>query len=452
MRLFSPGYWNQGSGPDFRNAEFAFDNGPRERGDVELHVRASGWYRHKHENDPAYGRVKLHVVLENDLSEAMIRHGDRDIPQLALSLHLSSDLGEIIGALDPAASPVSGAGREAPCCRSARALDRNADWIARLLDVAGDQRMLLKSERLTEKLAHLAPDEVLYAALMDCMGFSANRTGFRRLCQAAPLSEIRRWVPTDASTGERQVACEAILLGVGGFLDAIPPDRLNDAASAGKAGQLSDTWSRIRPSWPHEPLPDDAWVLKGTRPANQPLRRAAAMAAFLAAHLHSGLCRAILHAIERVPADGTERSQCRQALQNLSALFEVGETGYWSRRAAFGPERLKYPTRLVGPARVGEIVVNALIPLMLALAAEEEMPRIERRLHNLYSGLKPTGDNAVTRYMKTRIFAEPADADSIINSSRRQQGLLQIFHDFCNPSGMTCEDCAFLAAVEERVG
>jgi len=115
LAVFSPGYWNEGAGPDFRNAEFAFGDEPRVRGDVEIHVAASDWNRHGHAGDPMYDRVQLHVVLHNDLGEATVAQRGRRIPQLALASRLSSDLGEILGSLDPDGYPRVGSGREGAC-------------------------------------------------------------------------------------------------------------------------------------------------------------------------------------------------------------------------------------------------------------------------------------------------------------------------------------------------
>ena len=54
--------------------------------------------------------------------------------------------------------------------------------------------------------------------------------------------------------------------------------------------------------------------------------------------------------------------------------------------------------------------------------------------------------------MKMRIFEDMRQADRVVSSTRRQQGLLQIFHDFCESATTTCEACGFLAAVEGRTG
>lgn len=52
-----------GAGPDFRDAVLARPDGTRIHGDVELHLRASGWREHGHETDKRYAGVVLHVVF-----------------------------------------------------------------------------------------------------------------------------------------------------------------------------------------------------------------------------------------------------------------------------------------------------------------------------------------------------------------------------------------------------
>jgi hypothetical protein len=59
------GRWTFGFGPDFRGALIAFGAELRQ-GDVEVHLRASGWREHGHHLDPAYNSVILHVALDAD--------------------------------------------------------------------------------------------------------------------------------------------------------------------------------------------------------------------------------------------------------------------------------------------------------------------------------------------------------------------------------------------------
>ena len=61
VKILHPGQLNTDSGPDFFNARIKIGE-TSWAGNVEIHQKASDWYRHKHELDSAYDNVVLHVV------------------------------------------------------------------------------------------------------------------------------------------------------------------------------------------------------------------------------------------------------------------------------------------------------------------------------------------------------------------------------------------------------
>ena len=65
VHVIDPGRLNTDAGPDFFNAKIRIGS-DMWAGDVEIHVNASDWHRHRHDGDPAYNSVILHVVGRDD--------------------------------------------------------------------------------------------------------------------------------------------------------------------------------------------------------------------------------------------------------------------------------------------------------------------------------------------------------------------------------------------------
>ena len=62
IKIIYPGRVNDDRGADFRDAVIATSRGLI-TGDIEVHVKSSGWRVHQHHRDPVYNRVILHVVM-----------------------------------------------------------------------------------------------------------------------------------------------------------------------------------------------------------------------------------------------------------------------------------------------------------------------------------------------------------------------------------------------------
>ena len=65
IHIFDFGQYNTNGGPDFLNAKIQIGD-TTWAGNVEIHVNASHWYQHQHNDNPAYNNVILHVVFEAD--------------------------------------------------------------------------------------------------------------------------------------------------------------------------------------------------------------------------------------------------------------------------------------------------------------------------------------------------------------------------------------------------
>ena len=237
-----------GPGPDFLEAVLEEEGVGLVRGDVELHVRQRDWEGHGHSTDPHYNGVILHVVAGMNGAYTTLQNG-RQVPVLSLgplledalpSPHPPRDLWPLLEAhgYSPPASPAE---------------------MGLLLDRAGDSWFLGERDGFLALMKEEDPEQVLYASLMEALGYSQNRGPFQELSHRVPYGLIRR-AAMGASGGQRLRLIERLLLTTAGFLPASRRD---------KAMVLS-SWRRFR-----------------VRPQNHPQRRIMGFARVLERFLNS---------------------------------------------------------------------------------------------------------------------------------------------------------------------
>lgn len=81
LEIIDPGLSNNDAGPDFFNAKIKI-NGVLWVGNVEIHLRSSDWFKHKHHTDITYDSVILHVA--SDIDAHPTRTNGEPIPQMEL--------------------------------------------------------------------------------------------------------------------------------------------------------------------------------------------------------------------------------------------------------------------------------------------------------------------------------------------------------------------------------
>lgn len=232
LRLRFPGVPAPGYGPDARDAVIELD-GAELCGDVELHLRASGWRAHGHYDDPAYARVVLHVVEENDGAALVTPHaGGRAIPL----------------AVAPAPSTLPLPGFSPPCAATAA---RSSPGPA--LERLGLERLRAKTSRAANWAAARGPAPVLYALALETLAGRRNREPFAEVARRLPLPALLEAAPAGPSE-ERTVAFAAALREAArdlplvrhGGRPAAAPERRLDALGA-LAARL---WPGRDPAWP----------------------------------------------------------------------------------------------------------------------------------------------------------------------------------------------------------
>lgn len=350
VHVVYPGRRTGTGGPDFRDAILADGAGRVRTGDVEVHLRARDWIAHGHRADPAYNRVTLHVVLDDDGSPCLRADG-RPVPVLALGSALAVPLTTADDR--PIAQP----------CRVAPGL--TTDAVRAIVRQAGRTRLEGKAAALEAQIDGLGAEQALFTALLDAAGYSRNRRPCAALAERAPIERLHDLLAGKGTLRAESIAT-AVLLGLAGLLPADAHD------------PLTRLWAEYSDLWPLSPLRGDAWVRAGVRPANRPEARLHGMAVLAARSARDGLAAALLAPLERHDASA------------LVAALEVHVTSA-APAAVSGSKTAK--TALIGHNRAVEMGVNVVIPFALALAHTRDDAALEEHAWRTVEQL-PLGEDS----------------------------------------------------------
>lgn len=188
VRIVFPGVPAGGRGPDFQGAILEVD-GDLIRGDVELHLLASGWFAHGHHRDPAYRSVVLHAVAVNDSGAHHTLHHGRQIPLLVLPSGTST---------------VHPLPFTPPCAlETVRGLDP-----APVLQRLGHRRLRARAAAIEPLVRERGPSGALYTAMLRVLG-GPNAVAFAAAASSLPLAPLLQW-SGDSAAG-RAIAIRAML-------------------------------------------------------------------------------------------------------------------------------------------------------------------------------------------------------------------------------------------------
>lgn len=208
LQILQPGIHNFNSGPDFFNAQVRLGD-QHWAGTVEIHVKASDWYAHGHEQDKHYDTVILHVVYEHDAE--IIRNDGSSIPTLELTSLISSEAKKKYHALffQPHAW--------INCEQEIKYVDAFTfkNWQDRLFI----ERMEQKSEMIRKKATEVSNhwEAVLFRLLCYNFGQQVNGEAFLSLALATHFKVVQK-------CREDVVSLEALFMGQAGLLEGSKED------------------------------------------------------------------------------------------------------------------------------------------------------------------------------------------------------------------------------------
>ncbi len=408
VEIIQPGFWNHAGGPDFTQAAICFHKGGEEElivGNVEVHLRPADWNAHGHHVDPAYDETILHVVWEDRSAKAFfpVTSSFKHVPQLVLSTQLVApwaELQPLCASLLRLPLPDSTPGRCSPVLA-----ELPAERLLEILRAAGLFRLRQKAQRWFWRRRLTSPEQALYEALAEALGFHANQVPMRLVAQRLP------WRSLKGLDHEERLAH---LFGLSGFLPDESVTRLQ-AEPRAWLRKLWEIWWKARGPLDYALLPKSQWKLAGQRPLNRPERRLAALAQI----------------VPRIP--NLLASLMANNVESFATTLASIRDPFWEKHATLTGSPLRTPCRLLGEERIEDILINVYWP-MVSL----EDPEAARQAL-IETSAAPNSKARIASQRTLLSALKPKQAREALV----QQGLLQIFRDYCQTDCTRCRDCTF---------
>ena len=388
------GTWNRESGPDFRDAAIRINGSEPRRGCIEIDLIDRNWETHGHATNPAFDETVLHVFIDKSDREFFTRtKSNRNVSQVRVD---PASLSDAFSANLPLARP----GR---CQAPLR--DLPEERVRGVLNAAAQFRLKQKASRIHDKIDSHGRDEALFQELAAALGYKENKLPFTLIAQRLPLKFLR----------DRSEDCEAMLFGVAGFLET-PDLDIYKRSTKNYVRQLWDRW------WPHRDamqrlmVPQKAWRASSTRPSNHPQRRLAALSMIVREW------------------SGFRRTLGKKNTAAVSNFFSALDHLFWRFHYTLTADASPKEIALIGESRVTDILANVVFPFWFSEDADvwPEYAKLPARLSNrrLETGA-------------TRLFGDDARRTQFLKTVAHQQGLLQIYEDFCLQDNSDCAQCPF---------
>ncbi len=371
VEVIDVGTYNQHAGPDFFNAKIKIDN-LLWAGNVEIHVKASDWFKHNHQNDPLYDRVILHVVFIDDVS--VENSTGKQIPQLVIQVPVNIQKTFNLWMDSP----------EQIKCKD------------KFHFLPNQILLLWKESLLFEYLSHkideidqlLAKtnynwDEVFYIQLCKTLGFSVNKQAFESLARVVPYT---LWMKYRTELDKLL----ALFMGQAGWLKE-SGDNLqlrkwfNDYQFLKRKHQLS-------------PMNSFEWKWLRMRPANFPAVRVFQLVHYL--YQKEKLFSFVL--------DNTDLENCRNLLKiKIEDEYNVN-IGAYHKEFKLRGELGKYSIDL--------LVLNLIAPILFAYGKYRNDEFYINKSVEMYENLPPEKNHIIDMWRSLGVeFYNAFDTQSMIN-------------------------------------
>lgn len=388
IQIFKAGEHNLNSGPDFFNAKISI-NGQLWAGNVEIHVKSSDWYLHRHEKDENYDNVILHVVWQHDVD--IYRKNNSVIPTLELRGFTSQNL------LDNYHQLFSKGTKYIHCESGISTVDKFTlnNWLEKLYI----EKLLAKSNLISTLLVQSNNDweAVLFKLLAKNFGLKVNGESFLNLANSFEFSILRK-------EQNKLQNLEALLFGQAGLLQEDQNGRYFNT--------LKEAYQFLCLKYDLAPLFKNQYQFFRLRPNNFPTIRIAQLANLY--FKHKNLFSRVLSVKDR---------------KDYNILFNTGTSEFWKTHYNFNSTS-KRSVKILTKSFIDLLLVNTIIPLLFVY--DKNSGKLdEEKLFDLIRQIKPEKNNVIREFNNLKINTKNAF---------ETQALLHLKNEYCNRH--LCLQCA----------
>lgn len=379
--VIDPGRLNTDAGPDFFNSKIKM-GGTEWAGNIEIHVKASDWLRHSHQDDPAYDNIILHVV---GVSDKRIHRSDGSlIPQVEITMppgffqtysELESDIFTIRCA------------HRLPDIPSLSI----TDW----LETLSIERIQTKAGRVSEIFKNCGNDweQACFIILARALGFGLNGDPFEMLARSIPLKILHHH-------SDNPLQLQALLFGQAAMLDS--SQHIFDEYYQ----LLCREYYFLARKYGLRPMRPGLWKYARTRPQNFPHRRIALLAK---------ACEGGFSLFSNIIAAEDDENKLRE-------LFSWKLDGYWHTHFSFDVES-KTQSDALSYTSVTLILINVVAPLIYAYGARVGNPDLAEKGLDMLASLPPEVNGIIRDWQQYGLQAKDA---------LRSQALIHLRKEYCD--------------------
>jgi len=388
VSILKAGIHNKNSGPDFLNSQVKIDY-QLWAGNVEMHVKSSDWYLHKHEEDSNYDAVILHVVWEHDV--AVFNKNNKPLPTLELKNFVSKELLENYNSL------VYHQQQFIPCENQLTAIDDFLlnNWLERLYFERLEHKSTIIKDLLLDTNADF--EAVLFQLLAKNFGLKVNGEAFLQLATSMDFSVIRK---------ERfdLEQLTALFFGQAGFLE--------EELEAHYHQQLKEKYKYLKHKHKLNSISKNTFQFFRMRPHNFPTIRIAQLASLLFAHQNLFSKLMSIHRKE-----------------DFYTLFSFEVDAFWKTHYTFDSESKKSSKKLT-KSFIDLIIINTIIPLKFVYLKSRGAVD-ENRIIQLIKQVPSEKNSVISNFSALEIKSKNA---------MESQALLQLKNNYCTKK--SCLQCA----------